>query len=219
MKILERLHFFLWTNPTANNCNTILIDGEKRILIDPGHFHLFAHVRDNLSSLGISPGDVDVVVITHAHPDHMEAVRAFAHSDTLIAMHADEWEFVRAVSRHYGESFGITEFTPHILLREGDLNVEDVNLRVIHAPGHSPGSVCLYWPEQKALITGDVVFDRGVGRTDLPGGNGKQLKDSIQRLARLDVTYLLPGHGNAVSGNDQVRANFKVIQEYWFAQL
>lgn len=219
MKILDRLHFFMWANPTANNSNTILIDGKKRILIDPGHYHLFAHVREGLSALGITPADVDLIIITHAHPDHMEAVRVFSDSGTPIAMHTDEWDFVRSVYRHYGEALGISEFTPHLLLREGDLQVGDVALDVIHAPGHSPGSICLYWPDRKALVTGDVVFNQGVGRTDLPGGSGRQLKDSIQRLAGLDVTYLLPGHGNAVSGENQVRANFKVIQEQWFPYM
>ncbi|MBW1888668.1 MAG: MBL fold metallo-hydrolase, partial [Deltaproteobacteria bacterium] len=71
----------------------------------------------------------------------------------------------------------------------------------------------------KALFTGDVVFYQGVGRTDIPGGNGKTLKESIKKISRLDLDYLLPGHGEAVSGRDHVKNNFKQIEDFWFAYL
>jgi len=79
-------------------------------------------------------------------------------------------------------------------LGEGDLEVGEHRFQILHTPGHSPGSVSVYWPERKALFTGDVLFPGGLGRTDLPGGNGAQLKESIRRLAELDAvqnTYLL----------------------------
>ena len=69
------------------------------------------------------------------------------------------------------------------------------------------------------LIMGDVVFNQGIGRTDLPGGNGKLLKESILKLADLDVEYLLPGHGDMVSGRKSVEANFKIIEDQWFDYL
>lgn len=72
MKIFDHLDAFLWHSPTANNCNAYLISDDKKILVDPGHYHLLAHVRDNLSRLSLSPEDIDVVIITHGHPDHME---------------------------------------------------------------------------------------------------------------------------------------------------
>jgi glyoxylase-like metal-dependent hydrolase (beta-lactamase superfamily II) len=86
-------------------------------------------------------------------------------------------------------------------------------------PGHSPGSICLYWPAKKALFTGDVVFNQGIGRTDLPGGSGEQLKNSIQRISRLDVEYILTGHGNIVAGKEAVQENFKKIEAVWFNYL
>ena len=72
MKIFEDLYAFLWADPTANNCNTYLINGSKKILVDPGHAHLFNHVREGLAALSLTPSDMDIVLITHAHPDHME---------------------------------------------------------------------------------------------------------------------------------------------------
>ena len=219
MRIFDDLHAFLWLNPTANNCNTFLIDGDKKILLDPGHYHLLGHVRDNLSTLSLSPQDIDVVIITHGHPDHMEGVKIFAGTSAMIAVHAIEMDFIRGAAPYYGEALGISNLEPHILLQEGDFCIGNLTFSVIHTPGHSPGSICLYWPDRKVLFTGDVVFNQGVGRTDLPGGNGQELKESIKRISRLQAEYLLPGHGEIVSGREEVKSNFIDIERYWFAYL
>ncbi len=219
MKILEDLQGFLWNNPTANNCNTYLIDGKKKILVDPGHYHLFGHVRDGLSRLSLSPQDIDVVIVTHAHPDHMEGIKIFAGTDTTIAIHQAEMDFIRGVAPNYREAPGIPGFEPDLLLKEGDLKIGDLSFEVIHTPGHSPGSICLYWTKKKALFAGDVVFNQGIGRTDLPGGKGQQLKDSIKRISRLDLEYVLTGHGDIVSGREAVVNNFKTIENFWFAYI
>ena len=97
--------------------------------------------------------------------------------------------------------------------------VLSLELSVIHTPGHSPGSASLYWPLQKALFTGDLIFREGVGRTDLPGGDGSLLKESIKRLAELDVEWLLPGHGNFISGAKAVRKNFDQVEQFYFAYV
>jgi hydroxyacylglutathione hydrolase len=219
MKLLDNLHVFLWNSMTANNCNTYFIDGEKRILIDPGHYHLFDHVRDEFDRLSLSPQDMDMVIITHGHPDHMEGVRVFQGTDAVVAVSSAEMAFIQTVAPHYGEALGIHGFEPQILVQEGSLKTGDLAFEVIHTPGHSPGSICLYWPDRKVLFTGDVVFNQGIGRTDLPGGNGKELKESIRRISRLDVEYLLTGHGDIVAGRENVEQNFKTIEAYWFAYL
>lgn len=219
MKILDDLHAFSWLDPTANNCNAYLLMGQKNILIDPGHYAFLSHVRDGLDRLSLSTVDMDLLLITHGHPDHMEGVRAFADQDTLIALHREEVEFIRKVAPHYGDALQLPDFQPHILLQEGDLAVGDLQFQVIHTPGHSPGSVCLYWPKRKALFTGDVVFNHGIGRTDLPGGNGQTLKESIKRISTLEVEYLLPGHGDVVIGASRVKENFLEIERFWFSYL
>ena len=147
MKILDGLHAFLWDNPQANNCNTFLIDGEKKILVDPGHRQLFGHVHDGLYRLSIDPQDIDLVIITHGHPDHMEAIKIFAGTSTSIAIPAIEMDFIRSLPPHLAGALGVAGFEPDILLQEGDLHVGNVTLQVIHTPGHSPGSICLSWPE------------------------------------------------------------------------
>ena len=219
MLVFDNIHIFLWNNSTTNNCNAFFIDGDKKILIDPGHDHLLEHVRDHLGALSLSLEDVDVIIITHGHPDHLEGVRSFRGSSTLIAIHELELEFVKNEASHYVESMGLIDFEPDILLKAGELIIGDIRLQIIHTPGHSPGSFCLYWPDRKALFTGDVVFNQGVGRTDLPGGDGQALKESIRTISQFDVEYLLPGHGEPISGRDLVRSNFADIERVWFEYL
>lgn len=213
MKILDGLYGFIWQSASENNCNSFFIDGAKKILIDPGHRHLFQHVKSGLAQIETTPEQIDVVLVTHGHPDHLEMVGSFGPS-TRWAMSRIDYEFVM---KYIGSHMDFP--APAFFLQEGDLVIGDKTFRVILTPGHSPGSVCLYWPEKKVLFTGDVVFSQSIGRTDLPGGSGKQLKESISRLAELDVEVLCPGHGDVVAGRENVKKNFKLIKDFWFSQL
>lgn len=215
MKITDHLHAFLWRDTQTNNCNTYLLRGSKTVLIDPGHAHLFHHVRLGLMDVGLTLEEVDVVLITHGHPDHLEAVTLFR-DPTLFAMSRTEYDFVKPWLSLFGNG-AENDLEPHFFLQEGELNIGDLRLQVIPTPGHSPGSLCFYWPEHKALFTGDVVFYQGLGRTDLPGGNGEALKESIRRLATLESEYLFSGHGAVIKGRKAVEANFRRIEEEWFA--
>ena len=213
MKILDNLYGFIWQSPSENNCNSFLIDGSKKILIDPGHRHLFQHVRRGLEQIGITPEQIDAVLVTHGHPDHLEMVGSFG-AATRWAMSQIDYEFVLKYIGTRGEMP-----KPAFFLQEGDLVIGDRAFQTILTPGHSPGSVCLYWPEKKALFTGDVIFSQSIGRTDLPGGSGRELKESISRLAELDVEVLCPGHGDVVAGRENVKKNFKMVKDFWFNYL
>jgi hydroxyacylglutathione hydrolase len=213
MKILDGLYGFIWQSASENNCNSFFIGGSKKIIIDPGHRHLFEHVKRGLAQIETTPQQIDVVLVTHGHPDHLEMAGAFGPA-TQWAMSRVDYEFVM---KYIGSRMDFP--APAFFLQEGDLTVGDITFQVILTPGHSPGSVCLYWPEKKALFTGDVVFSQSIGRTDLPGGSGKQLKESISRLAELDVEVLCPGHGDVVVGRENVKKNFKTIKDFWFNYL
>ena len=222
MELTPDLHAFLWTFPGANNCNSYLLRSqEKNILIDPGHESHFDHVKNALDDLSLSVEDIDLIVCTHAHPDHIEAVRLFDKVPARFAMHSAEWRLAEEMAPALKASMDldIEPFVPDFFLEEGGLTVGDIDLEVYHTPGHSPGAVTLYWPQQKALITGDLIFKAGVGRTDLPGGSGGQLKESIRRISSLDAKLLLPGHGDIVSGAPQIKANFEQVERMWFGYL
>ena len=105
-----------------------------------------------------------------------------------------------------------------LFLKEGTLNLGDKSIQVIRTPGHSPGGICLYWEEKKALLSGDTVFYMGVGRTDFEGGDIDALADSVERLSRLDVEYLIPGHGEMLKGKKAVANNFKTIMNEFFGK-
>ena len=221
MMLTENLHAFIWQSMTANNCNAYFIDGPSRVLIDPGHRALFEHVKRGLEDLNLSIKDIDVVICTHAHPDHLEAVPLFKNTPTLFTMHETEWQWAATIGKQMSASFGIdiNDLRPDFFLTEGNLSLNGLDLDIIHTPGHSPGSVSLYWSEQKALFTGDLVFKEGVGRTDLPGGDGSQLKESIKGLKNLDVEWLLSGHGEVISGSENVKKNFEKVESFYFAYV
>src|SRR4030042_736157 len=110
-------------------------------------------------------------------------------------------------------------FQTYFLQKEGELKLGTKTFQVLHPPGHSPGSISLYWPEKKALFTGDVVFPMGVGRTDFPGGDGGLLRDSIEKLAQLDAEYLLSGHGEVIKGKKNIQRNYAYIRTNYFDYL
>ncbi|MEN6441059.1 MAG: MBL fold metallo-hydrolase [Syntrophobacter sp.] len=219
MKVFDGLHAFIWTSMSANNCNTYLIDGPTKILVDPGHLHLFEHVSTQLRSIGVELSDIDLVLVTHGHPDHFEAAKLFKNLPAAFALSRTDWRMIEEIGKYLGPSFDLSEYTPDFFLEKGDLKVKDVELDVIPTPGHSQGSVSLYWTERKALFTGDLLFRDGLGRTDLPGGNGAILKESIKGLESLDTEWLLPGHGDMISGAVEVRSNFRRVEEFWFGYI
>jgi glyoxylase-like metal-dependent hydrolase (beta-lactamase superfamily II) len=221
MEVFKNLHAFIWQSMTNNNCNTYLIDGPTRVLIDPGHSRLFDPVAQGLEQLELAITDIDLIICTHAHPDHIEAVQLFKDTPTRFTVHEDEWQWAVTIGKQMSAAFGIDmdSITPDFFLREGHLSLGGLEMDIFHTPGHSPGSITLYWSSQKALFTGDLVFKEGLGRTDLPGGDGPKLKESIKRLADLDVEYLLTGHGEIITGAEKVRKNFTEIEQFYFAYV
>jgi hydroxyacylglutathione hydrolase len=217
MKLTDNIYCYMWTSMYENNCNSYYIGGDLKILFDPGHAFAFDGLQKNMAADGISLDDVDTVVLTHGHPDHFEAAGFFIDSPAKLALGAGEVKFVK----QFGAMFGvdIPDIRIDIELVEGDLNIGGETLQIINTPGHSPGSVSIYWPTEKALITGDVIFNQSVGRTDFPGGDSALLKESIVRLSQLDIEYLLPGHMGIIQGKEAVDENFRMVKEFIFDYL
>ena len=165
--------------------------------------------------------DIGLVICTHAHPDHIEAVQLFKKASALVTIHEKEWQFIKTLDTYIRASFGIGSeaITPDFLLKEGGCSIRNLDFKVFHTPGHSPGSVSISWPEQKVLFTGDLVFRESIGRTDIPGGESALIKESIKRISALEAEWLLPGHGEIIEGAKSVRANFDHIERFWFSQI
>ncbi len=222
MELTPNLHAFPWTSTGANNCNTFLLRSpEKNILIDPGHAAYFDHVLQGLRPLGLVIEDIDLIIGTHAHPDHIEAVKLIERPPALFTLNQTEWQLAleAAPMLKAALNFDPEGLKPDFFLAEGELTVGDIVLQVFHTPGHAPGAVTLYWSQEKALLTGDLIFKGGLGRTDLPGGDGRALKASIRRMADLDANWLLSGHGEIIRGREAVRDNFNGVERTWFGYI
>ncbi len=121
------------------------------------------------------------IILTHTHFDHvynLEKIKLACGAKVLA---------------HISENFEVDEF-----IEEGDrIKLGNLSLKVLHTPGHTPGSICLYEGKSKSLFSGDTVFsDGGFGRTDLTGGSLEKMVKSLEKLSEVDIEMLYPGHGD-----------------------
>jgi hydroxyacylglutathione hydrolase len=204
------------------DCNTYVITGHPGVIIDPGNELFLASKIDGLRKDGISPSDIGIITNTHLHIDHCGANKAFQElSEAKIALHPVQKENYRLVVIDGARLFGMPplEFTEDYCLDTDRLSSGDVELELISSPGHSPDCICFYNKKDRVLICGDVLFEMNTGRVDLPGGNGGELKKSIEALSKLEVEYLLPGHMGIIKGAGKVKSNFDFIIKNVFSWL
>lgn len=150
---------------------------------------------------------------THCHLDHVFGNK-FVHESWGLVLHLHQNE---KAMLEYAPASGLMWNMPFdnyqgefIFIKEGDtLKLDEDELQVIEAPGHSPGHVCFYCQKQNFVISGDVLFKRSIGRTDLPGGNHETLLTSIrQKLFVLpDETVVYNGHGPATTIGEEKEFN------------
>lgn len=221
MRFSDDIYVYEWTDYYDNNCNSYYIAGDVGALIDPG---LKKYVPDLLQSMeedGIAKDDIRYVINTHSHPDHYEGSVLFTGGGTKIGLHEKEIEFLDAGGNRLYDLFGLPfpVINIDLVLQEGGVTLGGQDFQVLLIPGHSPGSLGLYWPARKALFSGDVIFDQNVGRSDFPGGSGQLLKKSILSLAELDVDALFPGHMGIVDGNARVKDNFRMVIQHIFPYI
>ena len=220
MKLTNNLYFY--PEQGMLDCNTYVITGSPGIIIDPGNTQFLTARVGGMHQDGIDPADIGVIVNTHLHIDHCGANEAFKElSGAKIALHPVQKKNYQLVVIDGARLFGIEpgEFTEDYLLDESLLNIGGVELEMIESPGHSLDCVCFYHRQDRVLVCGDVLFEMNTGRVDLPGGNGDDLKKSIEELSKLDIEYLLPGHMGIVYGAEKVAANFDFIRSNVFAWL
>lgn len=188
------------------NCYVVYDEGaSEAAVIDPGDE--FERIADLLDRRGITP---KYIFLTHAHYDHVCAAGELKDKyGAAIIMHEDEKETYRK-TKALCLSWGFVEEDfpdPDILVTEGNKIVLGGNtFEVLHTPGHTPGGICLHL--EKTLFTGDTLFRRSVGRTDLPGGDTAKLEGSLKRLASLPPdTRVYCGHGDDTTIGEEVMRN------------
>ncbi len=215
MHLIGSLYWYPWSHPAVNNCNSYVLDGTPRTLVDPGHKNYLHHLSRKMSEDGFSLESVQLILLTHCHPDHMEGAEELVRSGAMAALHEKEETFMMGEGKAFYEAAGevAASLELRFLLQNGVLQLGNNEIQVIHTPGHSPGSMSLYLPIYRALITGDLLFKGGIGRVDLPGSNRNQLTESLAQVSGLHVEYLLPGHGDIVQGRDDFLKNLSLIQE------
>jgi hydroxyacylglutathione hydrolase len=176
-------------------------------IIDPG-----GHPERILAEVERHGLAIKAVLNTHAHFDHTDANGAIVQSTGApLALHPLDQPLLKASGG--AAMFGLQADPsppPDLDLHDGDeLEIGTLRFRVLHTPGHTPGHVCFYEAEQGVLFDGDVLFYRGIGRTDLLGGNRQQLLDSIQQVlfALPDQTVVYSGHGPATTIGEEKQLN------------
>ncbi len=170
-------------------------DSDDCIVIDPGY-----EPERVLLAAKKAGKSVAAVLLTHGHFDHVGGVKGITEvTGCPVYLHENELslpEGFTAGPLYYTDTYG-----------EGDvLSLAGISLRVLHTPGHTPGSVCL--AAEDILFSGDTLFMDSIGRTDFPGGSIAQMRKSLKRLADLPVNYrVLPGHGSETTLNAERQYN------------
>jgi hydroxyacylglutathione hydrolase len=199
----------LVVGPLASNCYIVGSSSTKQgMIIDPGAEA--GTILKTVQQMGLS---VSLIVITHAHIDHIDALRAVKErTNAQFAIHEAEKELLSAAPMRVLIPLGLTPFKsppqPDRLLKDGDLiDVGDLHFEVLHTPGHSPGGICL--SGHGVVFSGDTLFNFGIGRTDFPGGSYESLMKSIREKLMVlpDETIVYPGHGPATTIGDERRGN------------
>lgn len=184
------------------------------IAIDPGG------EAEAMAATAESDGwEVDGVILTHAHVDHVEGVAELVRrTGAPVHLHRADRPLYEGLAQQ-AAMFGLRVDTPppvdHDLQDGQELTVGNCRFQVRHVPGHSPGHVLLYSEEAGVAFVGDVVFMGSIGRTDLPGGDFQELMRSIRErvLTLPDDTTLLAGHGPGTTvGHERVANPFLVPQ-------
>jgi hydroxyacylglutathione hydrolase len=205
------IHEILPVGMLACNCS-IFGDEESHeaIVIDPGD-----NIDQILAILARHALKVKAIVITHAHIDHIGgAAKLKAATGAPVHMNASDQELYEHLDV---QASWLQMKTPEKTsidaeARDGDtLGLGDAVFHVLHTPGHTQGSISLWIPEENKLIAGDTLFRDSIGRTDLPGGDGRQILRSIRDklLSLPEDALVVPGHGESTTiGRERERNPF-----------
>jgi len=193
------------SGPLDVNCY-ICHNDKDAIIIDPAEET--STLMDKLKELGVTPR---AILLTHLHFDHTYGCAALRKVTGLPILAGQEDIDIASELLYSATRYNLPAVTPFEMeaISPGDYDFGSIKCTAFHVPGHSPGSIAYYVPAEKAVFTGDVLFYRSIGRTDLGGGSFDVLAKSIR-----EKLYTLPpetsafcGHGQSTSIGDEARLN------------
>src|SRR5207245_4691249 len=188
------IHEILPVGPLQCNCSVIGDESTRGgLVIDPGD-----NIEDVVSIVRKHNLQIKQIVITHAHIDHVGgSMKLRAATGAPILLNHNDYTLLKMLDLQAAwigmESPGKVEID-HSLGESDEVEAGALQANVMHTPGHSEGSICLYFPAQKKLIAGDTLFAGSIGRTDLPGGSFDKIISSLREklLALPDETIVVP---------------------------
>jgi hydroxyacylglutathione hydrolase len=203
------IHEILPVGPLQCNCSVIGDENtHEAMVIDPGD-----DIDDVLALVRKHNLQVKQIVITHAHIDHVGgAMKLRAATGAPILLNQNDYALLKMLDV---QANWIGMASPGKVEIEDSLGQADtvkagtLAADVIHTPGHTEGSICLYFPAEKKLIAGDTLFAGSIGRTDLPGGSFEKIIRSLHEkvLALPDETVVVPGHGPQTTIGEERESN------------
>ena len=187
--LMEKINDIICIEGFGADSNCYLIGD---ILVDTGTGMDKDYLPQKIHEAGLAIDDIAQIVNTHCHFDHVGGNYLFGNSK--VAMHEKDAKILQDENNPLTAGFlfgrSIKRRDVDVIIKEGD---KIANFEVIHTAGHSPGGISLW--DGEVLISGDTVFaNGGFGRLDI-GGNLQEMVKSLEKLSKLDVEYLLPGHG------------------------
>lgn len=213
--------FYYYPERGMLDCNTYVIKGQRMMIVDVGRDASLPALIKAMEKDGLEPGKVDFIANTHLHIDHTAGNQSFHDAyGGGVRITTEQKDCYQISVCQTSRFFGLEpiEFEADEVL-DSVIDLGGLSVEVIATPGHSPESICFYCPERKVLISGDLLFDQNIGRSDLPGGDSAQMKQSIEKVAGLEIELLLPGHMGIIKEKKRVEENFDFIRNQVFRWL
>jgi hydroxyacylglutathione hydrolase len=198
----------LSVGPFEVNCAIVWNDQNQALVIDPGGDA--ADIDGLLQQHSLS---VAAFLLTHGHADHLGALAELhAARPAPVYLHAADFQWAFGAQNQIPPYYPVPKKPPAVFIRPEETSLPGItgfSLQVLETPGHTPGGVCYWFPAEKILFTGDSLFKGSCGRTDLPGGDGRILAQSLKKLAGLPgETLVYPGHNESTSIGHEKKTNF-----------